>query len=110
MRPDITWHGVEPFAPDFSHSSRTLAFCLDGTQTGRENDRDFYVACNSWMDSVAFRIPRSPNGKAWRCAIDTSLLSPLDIHDLDAGPVIGDDAPYNVAPHSMIVLISEPEA
>ena len=41
--------------------SRTLAFCLDGTQTGREPDRDFYVACNAWIDPIAFRIPRSPN-------------------------------------------------
>src|SRR5205823_2362465 len=58
-RPDILWHGVEPETPDFSAGSRTLAFSLDGTQTGRPDvvDRDFYVACNSWMDGVTFRIP-----------------------------------------------------
>ena len=107
LRPDVIWHGVEPFAPDFSQRSKTLAFCLDGTQTLRELDRDFYVACNAWIDAIAFRIPRSPNGKPWRRAIDTSLLSPLDILGPDEGPVIPAELPYHLAAHSMIVLISE---
>jgi isoamylase len=106
-RPDVVWHGVEPFAPDFTPLSRTLAFCLDGRQTEREPDRDFYVACNAWMDAIPFRIPRSPNGRSWRRVIDTSLLSPLDILGLDDGPVIPAEIPYHVAPHSMVVLIAE---
>ena len=105
--PDVVWHGVEPFAPDFSHGSRTLAFCLDGTQTEREHDRDFYVACNAWQEVVPFRIPRSPNGRPWRRAIDTSLLSPLDILGLDEGPIVPADMVYHLAAHSMIVLIAE---
>jgi len=107
LPPDVIWHGVEPFCPDFSHSSRTLAFALDGTQTGREVDRDFYIACNAWMDAIPFRIPRSPNGKLWRRAIDTSLLSPLDIVGPDDGPVVAADSLYPVAAHSMVVLIAE---
>jgi glycogen operon protein len=105
--PDVIWHGVEPFTPDFSNSSRTLAFCLDGTQTGREPDRDFYIACNAWIDGIRFRVPRSPNGKPWRRIIDTSLLSPLDILDLDEGPVVDPESQYHIAAHSMIVLIGE---
>src|SRR5262249_10821838 len=46
--PDIIWHGVEPLKPDFSYTTRTLAFALDGRQTGREADCDFYVAINAW--------------------------------------------------------------
>jgi glycogen operon protein len=107
QRPDVIWHGVEPFTPDFSHASRTLAFCLDGTQTEREPDRDIYVACNAWIDGVSFRIPRSPNGKHWRRAIDTSLLSPFDIMGLDEGPMVPSEEPYIVTGHSMIVLIAE---
>ena len=107
LRPDVIWHGVEPYCPDFAHSSRTLAFCLDGTQTCRENDRDFYVACNAWVDGVSFRIPRAPNGKAWRRAIDTSLPSPLDILGLDEGPIVPSEMVYYVAAHSLIVLVAE---
>ena len=79
----------------------------DGTQTLRDPDRDIYVACNAWIDGVSFRIPRSPNGKAWRRAIDTSLLSPCDILGLDEGPTVPNETPYLVAGHSMIVLIAE---
>ncbi len=107
LPPDVIWHGVEPFQPDFSHSSRTLAFCLDGTQTEREHDRDFYVACNAWIDAITFRIPRSPNGKPWRRAIDTSLLAPLDIAGPDERPLVEAESPYPVAAHSMIVLIAD---
>ncbi|MSU80554.1 MAG: glycogen debranching enzyme GlgX [Gemmataceae bacterium] len=107
QRPDVIWHGVEPFAPDFFAGSRTLAFCLDGMRTDREPDRDFYVACNAWIEPIAFRIPRSPNGQRWRRAIDTSLLSPLDIVGLDEGPVVLAESTIHVAPHSMIVLIAE---
>jgi glycogen operon protein len=104
---DIIWHGTEPYKPDFSAGCRTLAFSLDGTQTERELDRDFYVACNAWRDPVNFRIPFSPNGRRWRRAIDTSLLAPLDIVGPDEGPVIAADSIYAAAAHSLVVLISE---
>ena len=58
LRPDVIWHGVEENQPDFSPGSRTLAFALDGSLTGREPDRDFYIVCNAWIDTVEFQIPR----------------------------------------------------
>src|SRR5438105_2790271 len=71
-KPDIIWHGIKPGTPDFSSASRTLAFATDGTRTGREPDRDFYVACNAWDTEVAFRIPRAPSGKRWRRTVNTA--------------------------------------
>src|SRR5262249_3177601 len=105
--PDVIWHGVEPFAPDFSHMSRTVAFCLDGAQTGREIDRDFYIACNAWIDAIGFRIPAAPGGRPWRRAIDTAQLSPLATGGPNEGPVVPTGEVYPVAAHSMIVLIAE---
>jgi isoamylase len=107
LRPDIVWHGIEPFKPDFSFGSRTLAFCLDGSQTGRESDRDFYVACNAWDQPLIFQVPRSPSGKPWRRVIDTALPAPEDIAALDAGPILAGDSQYRVEGFAMIVLISE---
>src|SRR5581483_7254589 len=46
----ITWHGVEPCQPDFTWDSHSLAFALDGRSTGRDPDRDFYVALNAWHE------------------------------------------------------------
>jgi len=107
LEPDVIWHGVEPFQPDFSTGCRTLAFSLNGGLTGREPDRDFYVAGNAWRESVPFRIPRAPSGRYWRRAIDTALPSPLDIVSLDQGPRVAVGTRYPVSAHSLLVLISE---
>jgi glycogen operon protein len=110
-RPDVVWHGTEPGFPDFSAKSRTLAFTLDGTQTGRDPedppDRDFYVACSTGPGPLEFRIPISPTGRLWRRTVDTALESPDDIVELDRGPRVLFDSTYPVAPFALIVLISE---
>ena len=106
-RPDIIWHGVEPGMPDFSAHSRTLAFALDGTQTGGEADRDFYVALNAWREALPFRIPLSPTGRMWRRVVDTALASPQDLVASEDGPAVAANTQYAVAPYSLIVLISE---
>jgi glycogen operon protein len=109
-RSDITWHGVRPGSPDFSAGSRTLAFALDGTQSGRVGlppDRDFYIACNAWTEPIAFRIPLSPTGRHWRRVVDTSLPSPQDLVEPDQGLPIPTLTEYPVAPHSLIVLVSD---
>jgi glycogen operon protein len=107
LAPDVIWHGVQEHLPDFSFYSRTLAFVLDGQMTGREPDRDFYVAMNAWEESLAFEIPASPSGRPWRRAVDTALASPLDIVGLDEGPLVPGGGVYPVAPFSLVVLISE---
>jgi glycogen operon protein len=80
---------------------------LDGRRTGHEDDRDFYLACNAWIEPVAFRIPLSPSGRSWRRAVDTGLPSPDDILPLEEGPRVLPNESYTLAPFSMIVLISE---
>jgi glycogen operon protein len=107
MKPDILWHGVEPDAPDFSPTSRTIAFALDGSLTGREPDQDFYCAFNAWKEPLSFRIPPSPSGRAWRRIIDTALASPLDIVDAEEGPRVPAGMNYVLAPYSVVVLMTE---
>jgi isoamylase len=104
LPPDITWHGISPDKPDFSASA--LAFVLDGLLTGREPDRDFYVACNASAKKLMFRLPPAPSGQPWRRAIDTALPSPQDIVELDAGPLVATGSRYGVEAHSLIVLIA----
>jgi isoamylase len=107
LEPDVIWHGTEPGCPDFSANSRTLAFALDGSQTGREPDRDFYIACNAWWQPLSFRIPLSPSGRPWRRIVDTALPAPADIVRPDEGPHVPANTPYALAPHSLLVLISD---
>jgi isoamylase len=110
---DIHWHGVEPFEPDFSHDSHSLAFALDGRFTGREHDpdyridADFYVALSAWREPLPFRIPPSPTRRPWRRVIDTARPSPDDFLPEGEGPVVPPGEPYEVAPFGALVLISE---
>jgi glycogen operon protein len=108
LRPsDVRWHGTEPNKPDFTAISRTLALTLDGRQTGRELDRDFYIAFNAWKEAVRFTVPPAPQGKPWRRRVDTSLAPPLDVAALDSGPVIHAWSGYALAPYSLLILIAE---
>jgi glycogen operon protein len=104
---DIVWHGTQPNKPDFSWTSKVLAFALDGRRTGREPDRDLYVAFNAWIDPLPFKVPVAPQGRPWRRVIDTALASPLDIVGLDEGPQVPVHSVYAVAAHSAVVLIGE---
>jgi glycogen operon protein len=104
---DVVWHGVKPNTPDFSGFSRSLAYTLNGDMTGREPDRDVYVACNAWKEPLPFRIPPAPSGRPWRRVVDTALASPNDIVGLDEGPLVPAGREYPVAPYSIIVLIAE---
>jgi glycogen operon protein len=104
---DVIWHGVVPFKPDFSSWSRSIALALDGRRTGREPDRDIYMAFNAWVGTLNFRIPPSPQGRPWRRVVDTALPSPSDIVGEDEGPRIEVGATYPAVPFSTLVLIAE---
>ncbi len=107
--PEILWHGVEPSRPDFSGESRSLACALDGRRSDRPNlvDRDIYLAMNAYSETLDFRVPAAPSGRAWRRAVDTSLPSPEDIVAEDQGPRIPVLQTYPVRARSMIILVSE---
>src|SRR5262249_29263678 len=95
--PEIIWHGIAPFEPDFGPKSHSIAFALDGRQTLRQPDCDFYVAIHADMESQTFQVPPSPSGRPWRRVVDTALASPLDIVPEDEAPPVGFGSNYLVA-------------
>jgi glycogen operon protein len=106
--PEVLWHGTQPGKPDFSAQSHSLALTLDGRRTGREPDRDIYMAFNGGGEALGFVIPPAPQGRPWRRAIDTAMAPPLDIVGPDEGLTVAAGSAYPAAPFSLIVLISEP--
>ncbi|MGC8640559.1 MAG: glycogen debranching protein, partial [Isosphaeraceae bacterium] len=107
---EVLWHGVEPARPDFSPTSLSLAMALDGRYCDRPGvlDRDFYVAMNSGMSPLDFKIPASPSGRPWRRIVDTALEPPEDFVDVEQAPRIPVLHTYRVLDHAMVILISEP--
>jgi glycogen operon protein len=80
---------------------------LDGSQTDREPDSDFYVACNASSEPLLFRIPRAPSGRSWRRIVDTALASPQDIVTPSEGTKVRANSTYPVTAFATIILMSE---
>jgi glycogen operon protein len=72
---DLAWHGTTPDTPDWSSSSRTLAWLIDGStaETGGSSDApDLYVASNAYWTNLTFTLPTAPNSKCWWLVADTA--------------------------------------
>ena len=100
-RDDVRWYGVRG-APDCSHASRSVAYCLHGASQG---DADLYVMINAWEEPLRFEIQEGREG-AWRRAIDTGRTSPDDIRPLGGEVPLG-SLTYDVGPRSVVVLVSD---
>jgi glycogen operon protein len=97
-RDDVRWHGVGS-APDLSHDSRSLAFCLRGKSHG---DDDLYVMINTYWEPLTFTIQSGPAGR-WSRVIDTARDSPDDFRERGAElPIVS--LTYEVQPRSVVVL------
>ncbi len=81
---DISWHGNKPWLPNFSASSRTLAFLLCGRHAAQLPDSPphfLYVAMNMFWDSLEFELPVLPKGLAYHSHLDTATNEPSEPAD-----------------------------
>jgi isoamylase len=72
---DLAWHGTSPDMPDWSATSHTIAFLMDGSsaETGGPADApDLYVAYNAYWGNLTFTLPTAPNSKCWWLLADTA--------------------------------------
>jgi len=97
------WHGLWPYQPDWSDSSRSLAF---SAELASEN-LTFYVIFNAYWEPLEFHLPRKSEQQAfaWRRWIDTFLESPQDIVSWEEAAAIQGDI-YKAGPRSVVVLVA----
>jgi len=107
--PDISFHGTQAWSPDFSSSSRCLAFMLDGAhaKTGTIHDDSIYVAMNSHWDALYYELPKLANGMQWYLAVNTDMPSGQDIYGIGEEPVLGDQNSFLVGGRSTVILIGK---
>ncbi|HEY9677137.1 MAG TPA: glycogen debranching protein GlgX [Drouetiella sp.] len=92
---DISWHGVEPFKPDFSNGARLIAW---QTTPKAEGVRPLYQAFNAYWEPIKVQLPP---GK-WARLVDTNLPTGQDIvSSANSTPL---DREYIIQPRSGIVL------
>jgi isoamylase len=99
----ITWHGTQPFKPDFSEGARFIAWEYKGVKS------NLYQAFNSYWEPIPLKLP--PGN--WRRVVDTGLPSGQDIVSKpgagtgsDTGAGAGAVTDYVVQPRTGVVFES----
>lgn len=101
---NITWHGVKPNEPDFSGTSRFIAWTLEAFQTDDRSDVPIYVASNAFWEPLTIELPES-EGRHWYRVADTSLPKGEDIVPEEEAAFLPERA-YIVRPRTTILLIA----
>ena len=102
--PDISFHGTQPWAPDWDGTSRVLAWMLCGKHA-RVPDDSIYVVANAYWEALPFTPPAPPPGAWWHVFANTSMAPPEDVHEVGKEPRITDSA-ITVGPRSVMVLVA----
>ncbi len=105
--PDVSWHGVEAWKPDWADYSRTLAFLLCGkyAKGGTEPDDFIYVAMNTHWEPHVFEIPTLPIGLKWHTFINTAQKPPQDIWEPGTEPELSNQHKIAIGARSTLVLV-----
>ena len=105
--PDISWHGERAWQPDWSQSSRRLAFMLCGKHArgGTVGDDYIYVGLNMHWDGCTFEIPQLGGGMSWRVFANTSAPTPEDVWDLGQEPQLDNQRTFLLGPRSVAILV-----
>jgi glycogen operon protein len=104
--PDISWHGVEAWNPDWADYSLTLGFLLCGehVSAGKEPDDYIYVGMNMHWESHTFQLPRLPKGRLWGRFVNTSLPYPNEIVEPGEEQTLADQNYFAAGPRSVFIL------
>jgi len=107
--PDISWHGVKAWKPDWSFNSRTLAFMLCGRHSkALGGPPDFlYAVFNMFHEPLTFELPVLPRNVFWFRAIDTARRAPEDILPVGQEEKLEDQSALAVLERSAIVLLGK---
>jgi len=108
-RPDISFHGVEAWQPDWSAGSRVLAYMLCGqhAKNGTARDDSIYVAMNTYWDALPLSLPDPCGGRRWHVAVNTAMPTPQDIFAPGEETQLDDQTRCLIGGRSVIVLVGK---
>ncbi len=107
--PDISFHGIELWKPDFSPASRVLSILLCGkhAKAGAFPGPDIQIFINSYWDALPFAVFPIHESKKWQVVVNTGVASPHDIWYLNEAPVIENTSNFIVGGRSIVILASK---
>ncbi|MEV7967117.1 glycogen debranching protein GlgX [Sphaerisporangium sp. NPDC088356] len=101
--PDVSWHGVRPWEPDWSPGSRLLVVMRCGRDAAGAKDH-VYVAMNSHWEGHDLELPELSGGGAWRVFADTGARAPHDAHEPGSEPALEQPRRHHIGPRSVVIL------
>jgi glycogen operon protein len=107
--PDISWHGVLPWHPDWTPGSRSMAFMLCGrhSQAIGGNHQFIYVVCNMYYQPLTFGLPVLPKTMQWHRFADTGLPEPKDICQIGKEEQLTNQKSYSAREWSIAILVGK---
>jgi isoamylase len=107
--PDISWHGVKAWKPDWTPGSCTVAFLLCGRHTKAAGGPShfLYAVFNMYHEPLTFELPVLPKGSSWFRAIDTALKGSDDVAAPGDEPRLVDQTQLHATERSVVVLIGQ---
>ena len=102
--PDISWHGVRAWTPDWSHDSHLLGLLRTGVTD--DGAADFvYQVFNAHWEGHDVELPELPPGVRWHLFADTLVPIPGDACAPGREPVLTNQEAIRVGPRSAVVLV-----
>ncbi|MFF2430882.1 glycogen debranching protein [Streptomyces mirabilis] len=103
--PAVSWHGEQPWQPDWSPSSTLLAAVLYLERTDGPPDC-VYLAVNTGDSERTVQVPAPPRGLAWHVFADTGSSADLDGHEAGEEPLCT-DIHRRLAARSTVLLVGQ---
>lgn len=102
--PDVSFHGLTPWVPDYKSYSRLLGIHLAGHYVKRnrqDNDNCFYIALNFHWEKQNFKLPPPVEGTHWYIIWNTEEEGQTTMKLLENQKI------YQVNPRTIVVFISK---
>ncbi|MGW3995025.1 glycogen debranching protein GlgX [Amycolatopsis sp. NPDC004772] len=105
--PDVSWHGVRAWTPDWSPHSRVFAAMLCARDASGADDC-VYVAANAHWEPHELQLPELPPELTWHRFADTGAGPGADSHAPGTEPPLPRQDSVRLAPRSSAVLLARP--
>jgi len=100
----VSFHGVEPFKPNWSEDSLFLSFTFHLPPRANTTREAIHVIANAAAKPLEITLPEAPAGMVWKQVIDTAAPSPNDIVDINGASVVR-TLQQEVAARSTLVFV-----
>ncbi|WP_347559724.1 hypothetical protein [Clostridium sp. AM58-1XD] len=108
--PDISFHGVKAWKPEFESFRRQLGvmYCGDYAEKDGQGDDYFFVAYNMHWEPHEFALPNLPKNRKWHVAFNTNEASCNGIFREGEEPEVKNQKQFMVSSRTIVVFVGKP--